>query len=200
MVSGKSQYTPAQYLSGILRHDLAVLARIDAVYKPGIIRLVRQNHGTRQDGEDVFQDGMEAVFRKVKYEDLKDLSCSFNTFLFEICKRIWLNKLRKEKHQSGLTPEGLMVFTDEEDPQQALEATERHALFWEKFLLLGDDCRKVLELTLTARKKAEEVAGIMGYASAEYARQKKFDCKEQWKRFIKADPRFEELRTKQKRS
>lgn len=197
MVSNKPQHTTPQYLTGLLRHDPAILQSIFREYLPGILQFVKQNKGTAQDAEDIFMDALEAIFRMVSRKGLKDLSCTFYTFLFEICKRLWFRKLRRKKFYSGVIPEDLIVFTGEMDPQTALEEGERHSLFWEKFTLLGKDCQRVLELTLVAKKNAEEIAEIMGYGSAGYVRQKRLDCKEQWKRFLEADPRFKELRITQ---
>ena len=189
-----SRYSPSQYLAGILRHEKAVLKAIFTEYFPGIRQFVRHNKGSEQDAEDVFMDALEALYRQVRDKGLKDLSCSFYTYLFEICKRLWLKKLRKGKFHSSVTPEDLAVLTGDEDPQEALEETERHGLFWEKFILLGKDCQRLLVLSLLEKKSSEEIAETMGYASAGYVRKRKHECKEQLVSYIEVDPRFSELR------
>ena len=184
----------SDYLTGIRRHESKVLKEIFREYLPGIRLYVGANHGTDEDAEDLFMDALEAIYRQVTKKGLTDLSCSFYTYLYEICKRLWLKKLRRGKYQSGVTPGDLMVLTDDEDPQHALEETERHGLFWEKFNLLGRDCQEVLRLSLLDKLSAEEIARHMDYASAGYARKKKHECKEQLVHHIEQDDRYEEVR------
>lgn len=189
-----NRHTASQYLDGIRRHDATVLRNIFLEFFPGILQFVRNNKGAEQDAEDVFMDALEALYRQVKEKGLNDLSCSFYTYLYEICKRIWLKKLRRGKFNSPITLEDLVVLTGDEDPQEALENTERHGLFWEKFTLLGKDCQNVLKLSLLEKRSAEEIADTMGYGSAGYARKKKHECKEQLRDFIVSDARYEEVR------
>jgi RNA polymerase sigma factor (sigma-70 family) len=184
----------SHYLTGIRRHESTVLQEIFREYLPGIRLYVGANHGTDEDAEDLFMDALEAIYRQITEKGLSDLSCSFYTYLYEICKRLWLKKLRRGKYQSGVTPENLMVLTDDEDPHKALEETERHGLFWEKFTLLGQDCQEVLRLSLLDQLSAEEIARYMDYASPGYARKKKHECKEQLVGYIVQDARYEEVR------
>ena len=197
MVSHNPRYSTQQYLTGIRENDSAVVQSIIREYLPGIKQFIRQNNGTHQDGEDIFQDAMEALYRKTKFDGLTDLSCAFYSFLFEICKRLWYKKLRRKNRDAEVTPEELMVFSGDEDPQEALEKTERHGLLWEKFILLGEDCRRLLEMAMSTEKKSGEIAEILGYASSGYVRKKKHECKEKWIGFIQSDPRYRELRTAQ---
>lgn len=182
------------YLAGIRRHDQTILKEIFREYLPGIQQYTQANHGASQDAEDLFMDALEVIYRQITEKGLSDLSCSFYTYLYEICKRLWLKKLRRNKFQSGVTTDDLLVLTGDENPQEALEDCERHGLFWEKFTLLGKDCQKVLELSLLDELSAEDIARLMGYASAGYARKKKYECKEQLVSFIVQDARYEEVR------
>lgn len=194
MKFSKDPHSATRYLSGIRNHDESVLTEIFRAYFERIRIFILANHGNDQDAEDIFMDALEAIYRQVTKKRLDDLSCSFYTYLFEICKRLWYKNLRRRKRHSGVTPEDLAVLTDDEDPQQALEDTERHGLFWEKFCLLGKDCQQVLTLSIWDKLSAEEIAAEMGYASAGYARKKKHDCREQLLGYIEQDPRFAEVR------
>lgn len=193
MTTRPPKYTPAQYLDGIRTGDGAVLQSIFQEYYPGIRDFVSKNRGAPQDAEDLFMDALEALCRKTN-GGLSDLSCAFYTYLYEICKRLWYKKLRAQKRDAGVTPEELLVFNDEEDPQEAIEAVERHKLFWEHFQRLSPDCQKVLELSLYENKNSEEIAAAMGYASPGYARKRKHDCRKQLEDSVKKDPRYNELR------
>jgi hypothetical protein len=58
---------------------------------------------------------------------------------------------------------------------------------------LGDDCRRLLQLYFE-KITMEQIAVEMGYASDNYARRRKFQCKERLEEFIKADPAYRELK------
>lgn len=194
MVSHTPKYTPRQYLDGIRQGDTIIINCITEEYFPRIRGHVTRNSGVEQDAEDLFQDAMAVVFWKTSHEGLDDLDSSFYTFLFGICKNLWLTKLRKEKSNPGVTFDKDLQLISDENLQDALENLERHRLFWEKFELLEKDCRKVLTLSLLEKKKAKEIASLMGYGSADYVRKKKSGCKKSWIKLIRSDPRFGELR------
>lgn len=189
-----TKHPPSYYLQGIRLKDGKIIEEIYAEYLDSILRFILRNKGTGQDAEDVFMDALESLCRQVKYKGLSDLSCSFYTYLYEICKRLWYKQLRRQNRTSGVTFEDLMVFSGDMDPQEAIEETERHGLFWEKFRLLSPDCQKVLELSLIDELNSEEIAERMGYASDNYARKKKHECKEQLRKAIQQDDRFDDLR------
>jgi RNA polymerase sigma factor (sigma-70 family) len=186
--------TPSYYLQGIRLNDSKIIEQIYAEYLDRILRFILRNRGTAQDAEDVFMDAMESICRQVRKKGLSDLSCSFYTYLYEICKGLWYKQLRRQNRESEVTFEELMVFSGDMDPQEAIEETERHGLFWEKFRLLSPDCQKVLELSLIDELSGEEIAERMSYASEGYARKKKHECKEQLRKAIQADDRFDDLR------
>ena len=73
-----------------------------------------------------------------------------------------------------------------------MEQSETYALFRSKLLQLGADCQKVLQMHF-AKKSFKEVAATMKYKSEEFARRKKYLCKNKLTDLIKADVRYREL-------
>ncbi|MBK7410839.1 MAG: hypothetical protein IPJ40_23940 [Saprospirales bacterium] len=118
MVKTTPKYTPRQYLDGIRRNDPTIINSIVEEYLPGIRQHITHNNGTEQDAEDTFQEALISLFLKTRDKGLHDLTCTFYTFLFEICKRLWLSKLRKEKPDLEVTLDEWMLLTADEDPSR----------------------------------------------------------------------------------
>lgn len=74
-----------------------------------------------------------------------------------------------------------------------LVRTDRICLFWEMFDKLGADCQKVMRMSFDERT-TEEVQTALGYADPGSVKVKKFKCKQQLEKLIKADVRFAELK------
>ncbi len=178
-------------IEGLRNHDKTTIKYIFDKFFPMIEHLVKKNgKGTRQDAEDLFMNALEVIYLKTKKESFK-LSCAFSTLLFEICKRQWLKILKRKNRLSRVT------FYDqkeliEQDFISALEQAERYQLYREKFEKLSEGCRKVLNMALEGTSM-KEIAERMGFASKEYARKRKFKCKEKLLSLVRKDPRYPEL-------
>lgn len=178
-------------IKGLREHDKITIRYIFDKFFPMIEHLVKTNgKGNRQDAEDLFMNALEAIYLKVE-DDSFELSCAFSTLLFEICKRQWLKALKRKKRISGVTI-GYQKELIEEDFVQSIEQSERYQLYREKFQELTEGCREVLSMALE-HIPMREIAEKMGFASEEYARKRKFKCKEKLMQLVRADARYQEL-------
>jgi len=167
-------------------------ARIRTLYHeffPVVKHLVLNNNGSLEDAEDVYQDSLVIIFRKVRKSDLK-LQCSFSTYLFSVAKHLWLQKLRARKVQLN----NLGALSEPEDPwpRDEWEEEEKMRLYREHFRKLKPDCRKVIRMMLE-KKSLDEIAEKMGFKNSNYAKTKKFNCKEILRKKIMNDPRYKSL-------
>lgn len=153
-----------------------------------IAKYVKQGGGNQEDAEDIFQEGLVVVYRQFKAGKL-NLTCAFSTYLFAVCKRIWFKKKSRKKSVVDLKD----INIEEAIVDVLIEKTERYALYKEKFKLLGKDCQKVLELFFRG-ERMEAIAQKMGYASENYAKKRKFNCKKKLIELIQQDDRFDELK------
>ena len=186
-----NQIENSKYLKGIADNDLTILNKIYEESLPEVIKHVKRNSGNTDDAKDVFQEGILVIFKKVKDGNLQ-LTTSFHVFLFMVCKRIWLKKLKKRKNKE-VTFDDLGVFVFEEDLEEQFIKTRKWKLFNQKFQLLTDECRKVLKMLFNG-KSGKEIASAMGY-SEDYAKRKKYKCKLSLTGMIKNDPEYQNLIT-----
>lgn len=177
------------YLRGIAQNDFSVLQKIYKESLPEVIKYVKRNSGNLDDAKDVFQEGILVIFKKVQNDDL-ELTTSFHIFLFSVCKRIWLKKLKK-RGKKEVSFEAIEEYSFEENFEEGFLKTRKWALFNKKLQQLSEECRKVLKMMFNG-SSGKEIANTLGYTE-EYAKRKKYKCKQSLAKLIKEDPEYKNL-------
>jgi len=178
------------YLDAIRNNDVAGLRNIYREFLPRITNLIRQNGGSLDDAQDVFQDALIVIYKKCQSADFK-LSSKFYTLLYGICRNLWGNQLQK-KSRSELRIIDDYQYESIPDLSAAIGETEEQRLFWDAFQQLGPDCQQILKLFF-AKVKMEAITKKLSLSSVGYAKKKKFQCKERLVKLVRADRRFAEL-------
>lgn len=182
-----------EILDGIREHNTIVLEHIYQVYYDQIKYLVLSNSGTQNDAEDIYQEALIVIYRKLKKGKLEIENCSFNTYLYSVCKLLWLKQLEKKKIKPDeMAEQDNLSNSEQDDLLKVYEKSEKYKLFQKHFNRLQSDCKEVLELALE-RFSLREIASKMGYGSEKYAKKKKYLCKERLIESIKKDPKYNEL-------
>ena len=65
-------------------------------YFPSVASYIKQNLGSNEDAEDVFQEAITVLLQKVRQSDFV-LTSSLKTYLYAIAKNLWLKRLRDSK-------------------------------------------------------------------------------------------------------
>lgn len=183
--------TKKQYFDGISSGDRIMIQFIYDYYFSRIESFIKSNNGNQEDAKDIFQDALMTIYVKCKNEDLNNLDCSFYTYLYAICKNLWLKKLRRKKHVSEDDPEDLDHKIEEEIVKQIAQK-ERWNFYREKFKLLNSPCQKIL-LLFFEKHNFSEISEKLGLGSANYAKKKKYLCKQKLIDLMRKDKRFKEL-------
>lgn len=185
-------YTDEAVIAGLKAQDAAI---IKYVYEHSFFQikfLVTSNSGNKMDAEDLFQDVLMVIYKKISTENLK-LTSSFNTYLFAICKHLWLQRLNKRIFTYEFKEiAGLEEWQDDNNIEELMEESEKYSLFQQHFLKLNTDDQKVLKLYMN-KTSLKEIAHIMGYKSGDYAKFRKYICKEKLKNAILNDPLFKRI-------
>ena len=181
-----------QILDGIRRGDRQVLSELYREVLPGIKRLAVAAGLGPDDARDVFQDAVVVVFEKAEQPDFM-LSSSFSTYFYGICRNLVGNRLKKKANRNVTIADDMKYREDDNsDMQTLLEAAERHRLFHRAFEQLGDDCRRLLELSFE-NTPPESIMATLGIPSNDYFRRRKYLCKEKLVQLVQSDPAFQEL-------
>lgn len=189
-------YTTEEILQGIINKDDKVHDYLFSNILPMIIHHVKSNSGTREDGEDLFQDALIALHSRVEKGPLT-ISCKFSTYFYEICKKMWLKKLKRRK---TLRDKGIDVNeTLRENIEAELETdfwdTEEYLLYRKHLKRLNKRCREIIRLR-KLNWSYKEIMNELYFTSEGQARKYSYNCNKKLTQMIRTDPVFKELTQK----
>lgn len=188
----KLNYSEKELIRGIIKESNDVLLYIyRKSYRP-VRHLVIINSGSEEDAEDIFQESLIILYKKLKYNNLK-LNCSINTFIYSIARLLWLKelKLRGGRFEKD---EDCDSFEDEgKDIIKIYEYNERLCFYRKIFEQLSDDCKKVLMMFLNSYSVAE-ITKVMGYSSEQHTKNRRYRCKKSLINRILQNPKYYELK------
>ena len=183
------QYTDAQIIEGILHSDRKVLDFIYGRYYGKVENFLVGRGGNPEHVKDVFQEAMLVIYQKIRDKGLV-LTCTFSTYLFAVCKNIWMHDLRKNRYQPV---EDSKLDVLGEDPEQDEEMQEKlKDLYRYHFSRLSKDCQEILRLHFN-RVPLADIQRILGYSSEHYTSDRKYRCKQSLYRRIMKDPKYKEI-------
>lgn len=175
-MSTQSIHADQYYIEALLHNETQVVGEIYRRFAPKVKYYVLQNSGSADDAADIFQESLVDIYNQAKYKDLH-LSCPFEAFLLMVCKRKWLNELKKRGRQ-GVTKDLDEQFNVGEDSFRDAEKTwadnEKARLFKTMLAQMGERCQEIIRLSLTD-KPQEEIAAKLGVTYG-YLRKKKSEC------------------------
>ncbi|HET8830124.1 MAG TPA: sigma-70 family RNA polymerase sigma factor [Pelobium sp.] len=164
------------YIDGLLNNDSKVISQIYAKFADKVKRYVAANSGDDDDAGDIFQECLIDLYNQAKYKDLK-LSCPFEPFFMMVCKRKWLNELKKRAVIPVTKSDDDLLNISEDVFSQAdeLEEQQRQSyLYLTMFEKLSERCREIITLALSDEYQ-EKIAEQLG-VSYGYLRKKKSEC------------------------
>lgn len=191
-MSEKKIHEDQKYIDGLLKNNSFIIQAIYDKFVPKVINYIKQNSGDADKAQDVIQDTLITIYNQASEKKLQ-LTCPFDAYFFLLCKRKWLNELKKSSNKEVTINEE--VLSKDDDAQElAFETSvfgEKQALFTEMFQKLGDACKDLLKATFKI-KSMEEVATSLGVTYA-YARKKKSLCIGKLTKLVQESPKFNQL-------
>jgi RNA polymerase sigma factor (sigma-70 family) len=168
--------------------DAALLYLHKQVYQM-VVRFVAKYKGVNSDAEDVFQDGLVALYKLAKLGKLMP-STNVEAYLFSICKNLWFKQLRKKQDTVELSTEVNALPALDELPLYGILSQEKQSAIGQLLLHFGEDCQKVLVAYYYDRLRMVKIAEMMGYANEQVAKNKKADCMKKLKNLLAEAPIF----------
>lgn len=164
-------------LIGLWKDDKNIIYEFYETEFSKIALLILKNSGTIEDAKDIFQDALVILMDKFTWGKLDIDGCKLGTYIYSISRNLWFEQLRKQKKENEFIDiekyrtANISVEYYEEEPNL-------YELAKKVIELLGDPCKKLLELYYFENHTWETVASIMGYSSAASARNQKYKCME----------------------
>ena len=191
-MSNKKVHEDQKYIDGLVNNNSFIIQTIYDKFVPKVINYVKQNSGDEEYAQDVVQDTIITIYNQAIQKNLQ-LTCPFDAYFFLLCKRKWLNTLKKINNKEVTINEE--VLSKDDDAAQFVFETSifenKQNLFNQMFDQLGKACKDLLNATFKI-KSMEEVAASLNVSYA-YARKKKSLCIGQLTKMVKESPMFNQL-------
>ena len=166
----------AEILDRIRNGDEEVLVVLYQSNRKPILNLVSTNSGTRDDAEDMLQESLVVLWERVRAGRFEQ-NAKLSTFIYATARNLWFGRLRRKGRE---IPRDIDPEEHTDDALSALEglvASEETAMVRDALGRIGEQCRKLLLLFYWEELSMEEIAGKLGFANAETAKAKKYQCK-----------------------
>ena len=192
-MSEKKLHEDQKYIDGLLQNNSFIIQAIYDKFVPKVVNYIKQNSGCVNEAQDIIQDTLVTIYNQAREKKL-ELTCPFDAYFFLLCKRKWLNELKKSSNKEVTISEEVL-YKDDDAQELAFETDifgEKQELFTEMFNKLGKACKELLTATFKI-KSMEEVADSLGVTYA-YARKKKSLCIGKLTELVQESPKFNLLK------
>ncbi len=170
----KSDPNESDLLEGLARNDRQAVETIYSRHFAMAQALIINNNGNSDDARDIFQEAMIVLYEKSRSGNF-ELNCQLKTYLYSVCRRLWLKRLAQAKR---FIPEIRLEETvPVEDDIELQELRNQEFQVMEKALAgLGEPCKSLLEAFYLQKKNMSEIASGFGYTNPENAKNQKYKC------------------------
>lgn len=182
------KYTIGDFKNDLGRDSKKLFLFIYKVYFPKIKKYIKNNSGDDPDAKDVFQEGILATIKNVEDDKVKE-STLFESYLYSVCKFIWLNHLRVPKFDTLKDQDLSDEYGLEDESVSGIEDSMERNIFQKNFKLLDKVCQDLLRYFFD-KVPLREIAKIMKFNDENYAKKRKHICKERLVKMIKEDPDY----------
>ncbi len=185
MSKQKSSSYPAdqEILYGILNNEGIILERLYKAYFPMVLQLIINNNGTDDDAKDVYQEAIIVLYEKVKAGNF-ELNSKLKTFLYSVCRRLWLKKLNYQSRFVG----NLNDYEDHFVVDHDIAVHEEKEMQLNKMAgtldELGEPCKTIIEDFYIHHMGMQEICEKFGYTNADNAKTQKYKCLQRLKKLF----------------
>jgi len=173
----KTTYTDSDIIEALQTDKKPEPALWEFLYQQAgkpVLHFVQRNSGSKEDAEDVLQEGLRRMIVNVRNGEFNEKS-TIKTYLFSICRNIWIGRLRRihkwQEIQTILTSPSTL------STAQQVEEKDRSELLQKALGNISKQCQSVLTLW-TLGYSMKEIAQQTGYKNAQVAKKKKHICLE----------------------
>jgi len=164
----------------LLLQGLALNERqsIEAIYRdnyPVIQAFILNNSGSPDEAKDIFQEAMIVLYEKAVSGSF-ELNCLLKTYLYSVCRRLWLKRLQQLQRFGGHLEHGEETVTVEEDIEAHEKRNSDFLLMENALSKIGEPCKSLLDAYYMQKKHMQEIAKDFGYTNADNAKTQKYKC------------------------
>lgn len=164
-----------ELLKGLAQNNRQAVECIYVQNYPAIEALVLNNNGNYDDAQDVFQEAMIVLYENVKRTNFL-LTSQLKTYIYAICKRLWLKRLQQQKYQQGIVDNRSSEIAVDEALEEYEKRNTEFKIMHETLNSIGEPCKSLLEACYIQKKTMKEIAEIFAYTNADNAKNQKYKC------------------------
>ncbi len=146
-------------------------------YFPYVTFFVLKNKGSQHDAEDVFQETMLVLLKKVDDPEFA-LHASLKTYLYAIAKNIWLKKIRDNR----FVPLGNLELLQTDAPAADGEREDRIQGLGRWVTAITRHCQLVIKAFFFYKMPMDAVMSRMGWKNRHTAANQQYKCLQQIRR------------------
>lgn len=166
---------PALLLS-LKEGDKKALNLVYKTHYPMVLHFIINNNGTEQEARDIFQEGFIVFYENLQEDDFT-LNCKIKTYLYSVCRRLWLKRLQEKSKYSGKLEDFEGYIPIEENQAEEMDEKDRQfQAMHQAMSLLGEPCKTILEDYFIHDFNMQQITDKMGYTNADNAKNQKYKC------------------------
>ena len=169
-----AENTEEALISRIRNDDDRALAELYKTQYPMVAHFILSNSGTQDEAKDIFQETVLIFYEKIKDGSLT-LTCQIKTYLYSVCRRLWLKKLAEKNRFSGVIDSENFISLENET-ELPEETEEKYAVMERAMNMLGEPCRTLLEDFYINANSMQDITEKFGYTNADNAKNQKYKC------------------------
>jgi len=151
---------------------------VETIYKDNynmVQSLVINNNGTAQEAKDIFQEAMIVLLEKARSGTF-ELNCQIKTYVYSVCRRIWLKKLQQYNRYSNEVESMVATVPVEEDLEEYEKRDQEFVMMEKAIGSLGEPCKSLIEAFYIQKRNMQDIASQFGYTNADNAKNQKYKC------------------------
>ena len=169
----KSELNEQALLQGLANNESKA---IETIYKQNfnmVQSFVLNNSGSYDEARDIFQEAMIALYEKTKSESFV-LTCKINTYVYSICRRLWLKRLQQLGKFSGSVDSFEETVSVEDDLEVHQKRNAEYNIMERALGSMGEPCKSLLEGYYVKKMDMQALAKEFGYTNADNAKNQKY--------------------------
>ncbi len=168
---------------GILNHSDEVIKKLYKAYFPMILQFVLNNNGNEDDAKDVYQEAIIVLYNKIRSGNF-ELSAKLKTYIYSVCRRIWLKKLNQSYNKSNNIADFEEVLSVDEDMEQHELKDQQFEKMKSALELLGEPCKTIIEDFYMHNQSMQDICEKFGYTNTDNAKTQKYKCLQRLKKLF----------------
>jgi RNA polymerase sigma factor (sigma-70 family) len=171
----RTETNEQKLLEGLALNDRTAVETIYKSHYNMVQSMIINNNGLPDDARDIFQEAMIVLYEKAR-SGCFELNCQLKTYLYSVCRRLWLKRLSQLQRYSGDVDNLEETVPVEEELDLHEQRNLDFQVMERSMQNLGEPCRGLLEAYYLQKKNMVEIAANFGYTNADNAKNQKYKC------------------------